>query len=158
MIVYFKVKNTYIEVLVDREDLHHLNENRYSVSKKLGGTYYLYDQKLKIYFHRKIMNCPNDRIIDHIDGNSLNNQKNNLRIVTNSQNTFNQKKTKSKVTSRFKGVCFYDRLKFKPWRAYINFCGKRIDLGYYKTEIDAAIAYNNKAMQLMGEFVCLNKF
>ena len=94
-----------------------------------------------IYMHRLIMNAPDDAIVDHIDGDGLNNKKNNLRLVTKSQNGMNAKK-KTKTTSKFKGVSFHKRT--GKWRAYGRsaLTGKVYDLGYYSLEIRAAQVYN----------------
>ena len=89
-----------------------------------------------------------DMFIDHIDGNKANNRLSNLRLATCSQNTCNQKKSKRKTTSQYKGV--YRR--GNRWGAYCN--NKRI--GSFSTEAEAAIAYNTKAVELYGEYACLN--
>lgn len=96
--------------------------------------------------------------IDHIDHNGLNNSKTNLRITDhggNQRNTLKHKKT----SSRFKGVCWHKGMKRKKrWVASIfdTLAGKKKCLGYYKTEKEAAEAYNKAATELFGTMACLN--
>jgi hypothetical protein len=93
-----------------------------------------------------------DPKIDHKDGNSLNNQKSNLRFASHIQNMANRKK--SKGISKYKGV--YWNKRNKKWKAQIKSNGKEIYLGVYEEEIDAAIAYDIKAKETWGEFARLN--
>ena len=92
--------------------------------------------------------------IDHIDGNSLNNRRNNLRFCNNQQNQFNQK-PRSNTFSKYKGVSIIRNRK-KLFRASIYFNGKSIYLGSFSSEIEAAIAYNKAAKEKFGEFAKLN--
>ena len=108
-----------------------------------------------IIMSRYIVNAPKGLVVDHIDGNPLNNKRNNLRICTNQQNTFNQglRKLKRK-TSQFKGV--YYRKNTKRWSAGITHNSKKHSLGCFDSEVDAARAYDKKAKELFGEFARLN--
>lgn len=93
-------------------------------------------------------------VCDHRDGNGLNNQKSNLRICTQHQNSFNSRK-RSGTKSIYKGV---SRLSNShKWRSYIVINNKQIHLGLFEVEIDAALAYNEKARELFGDFACLNQ-
>lgn len=92
--------------------------------------------------------------VDHIDGNPLNNQRENLRLVTHAQNLRN-KKAHSGSTSHFKGVS-WDKASNK-WRACIY--GERnttVHLGRFVSEEEAARAYDAKARELYGEYARLN--
>jgi hypothetical protein len=91
--------------------------------------------------------------VDHIDGNGLNNQRTNLRPVTEAQNSANRKKTGGR-TSTFKGVNWQKHA--QKWRAEIRVGGKNFHLGYFVNEQDAAKAYNAAALQHYGEFAKLN--
>ena len=97
--------------------------------------------------------------IDHIDGNKLNNNINNLRESTHQQNHMNRKKTKSingkPTSSDFKGV--YLNKRDKKWAAYIYIDGKKKHLGYHTSEIEAALAYDQAAIERDGEFAKTNK-
>ena len=107
--------------------------------------------------HRLIMSCPDDMFVDHIDGNTLNNTRENLRICTHLQNHRNKKKTrryKGRPTiSQFKGV---NRASKNTWLAKLQKNRERIYLGCYPTEEEAARAYDAAAREHFGEFAKLN--
>lgn len=88
-------------------------------------------------------------LVDHIDHNKLNNTRENLRICTSAQNSWNRQKVKH-GHSKYKGVNSRT-YKNKRWTA-----GKPIHLGSYDTEIEAALAYNEGALKYQGEFAALN--
>ena len=98
---------------------------------------------------RKIMNCPKDMVVDHINGDKRDNRKCNLRICTGPQNSYNRK-VNSNSTSGYRGVTWHE--KTKKWRASIYFNKKHISLGLFKDKVDAAKAYDNKAVELYGEY------
>lgn len=106
----------------------------------------------KIYMHKLLLKCSR---VDHKDGNKLNNQRNNLRSVTSSQNNMNQKPQKRKKHSKYKGVSF-DKSRNK-WIAYCKKDGVLINLGRFTHEKEAAQAYNLKAVELFGEYAYLNE-
>ena len=92
--------------------------------------------------------------IDHIDNNPRNNLINNLRPATYSENLRNTRK-KAKALSKFKGVTFSK--KDNKWVARIKLIDKRITLGYFQNEIDAAKEYDKAAINYFGEFAKTNK-
>lgn len=105
-----------------------------------------------VLLHRAVMK-PHRRVnIDHVDRDPLNNRRSNLRFATNSQNQANR----AAFLGRFKGVsfCIGRNLK-KPYRAYIG-NRKYQFLGYFKTEEEAARAYDAEALQVYGEYALLN--
>ena len=102
--------------------------------------------------HQFLINTPKGMHTDHIDGDKLNNQKENLRVTTPSQNQMNTSKRKN-MTSEYKGVSKIG----KRWRADIMFNYKQIYLGIFTFEKDAAIAYNNKAIELFKKYARLNE-
>ena len=106
-----------------------------------------------ILLHRVIMNCPNNKQIDHINGNGLDNRKENLRICTHAENGRNTKKRKG-TTSKYKGIYWYKAL--SKWSVRIRFNYKWIFIGYFNDEKEAAKAYNEKAKELFGKFAKLN--
>ena len=71
-----------------------------------------------------------------------------------SENQGNQQ-LQANTSSKYKGVSWHKRI--KRWSAKINYRKQAIHLGYFKDEIDAAKAYNAKAIELFGEYACLNK-
>lgn len=110
-----------------------------------------------IKMHRFIMNTSNGMETDHINHNRLDNRKCNLRVCTKSENQRNAKVRKDSV-SGYKGVSQRNTIiyKKKPWRAYITYQGKPKHIGYYRTALEAAIAYNTMAKEYYGEFAYLN--
>ncbi|ARO21566.1 hypothetical protein B2J90_29600 (plasmid) [Bacillus tropicus] len=104
--------------------------------------------------HRVIMKAKKGEQVDHIDMNRLNNQKENLRIVNNSQNGMN-KLVQNNSTSGYKGVSW--RKERKKWEAYVNKDNKRYRLGYFESKNEAAEAYNKKAIELHGKYATLNE-
>lgn len=103
--------------------------------------------------HRLIMQPPDDKLVDHIDGNGLNNRKSNLRICTDRQNSANSRKIANK-TSKYKGVF---RRESGRWRAAIRVNGKLINIGTFTDEMEAARAYNAMAVLYFGSFAWLNQ-
>lgn len=91
--------------------------------------------------------------IDHANGNKLDNRRSNLRICTRSQNAINNPARKN-TSSIFKGVTM--RKNGMSWSAQIAFNGKLINLGTFRVEEAAAKAYDNKAIELYGDFAWLN--
>lgn len=145
--------------IVDDEDYDYLNQFKWHASK-LSGKFYarryikLSKPSIKILMHRDIMKPEKVYVIDHIDGNTLNNQKNNLRICTHAQNMRNSK-ININNTSGFKGV-YWNKQNAK-WTALIRLNNKKIHIGYYIDIKDAAKAYNAAALKYHGEFANINK-
>lgn len=134
--------------LIDDEDFEEINKYRWCYS---NNGYAVRNKNGKIILmHNIIMK---DKLIDHIDGNKLNNQKSNLRKCTNQQNQMNRKKSKN-CTSRFKGVYF--NKKSNKWMSRLILNKETIFLGEFKTEEDSAKAYDSKARELFGEFARCN--
>jgi len=110
----------------------------------------------QVKIHRLIMERINPGfkgLIDHIDGNGLNNQRNNLRIATQSQNLANRGPQENN-TSGYKGV-YWDKERLK-WVAIIEYQGTKSHLGRFDSEIEAAITYDIAAIRLFGEFARTN--
>ena len=105
------------------------------------------------HMHRLIMNAPDDKHIDHKDGNGLNNQRSNLRICTQAENIRNQGIGKNN-TSGYKGVNWCTRN--NKWIARVGHKYERVYLGYFTCLIKAAKAYDKVALELHGEFASLN--
>lgn len=99
---------------------------------------------------RVIMNCPSNLEVDHIDGNTLNNCKANLRLATSQQNKFNT--SVRSLSVGHKGVIRHGR----GFKATITFNYKAHYLGTFDTEALAIAAYKKKADELFGEFALHN--
>jgi hypothetical protein len=99
--------------------------------------------------HRVLLDAAKGVEVDHIDGDSLNNQRANLRICSHQENRSNTRKHKDN-TSGFKGVSWSKAA--KKWTARL--CNKH--LGVFLTKEDAARAYNTTASERFGKFACLN--
>lgn len=109
-----------------------------------------------IKMHWLILPTVKPLMVDHIDSNGLNNQRLNLRQVTNSQNCMNQRKQLNR-SSKYKGVTF-DKAT-KKWFSQIQIDGNRYSkkhLGRFVNEIDAAKAYDAAAKQYFGEYARVN--
>lgn len=108
-------------------------------------------RRQRILMHHLIMGCKG---IDHINHNGLDNQRSNLRKATQGQNVQNARKRSTPASSAFKGV-FWDT-QSRKWKARLQCKGKCYYLGYHTDEIAAARAYDAKALEMFGEFACLN--
>lgn len=140
------------EILVDDADFEMLNQYTWRIHQR-GYVVTNLSRKLghkEVKMHRLITECPKGKIVDHADRNKLNNQRNNLRITTNQMNTAN---SKPQGDRKYKGV--YDH--YTKWKSVIGFEGKNIWLGSFNTPEEAALAYNQKALELFGEFAKLNE-
>jgi hypothetical protein len=102
-----------------------------------------------ILMHRAIMLPGPGFVVDHINGDGLDNRRSNLRVCTFAENMANQSRHRDSV-SRFKGVCWCKR--DSRWKALI--CGQH--LGRFDTEEEAARAYDRAALERFGEFARLN--
>lgn len=131
--------------LVSRHGWYVALDKRYD-PPKIKAVYGYIDGK-DIGLHRILMKPPAGMMVDHIDGNPLNNCRSNLRVCTHTENTRNQKKRRN-LKYGFKGV-FKSRKRFG---AMIHVEGKPIYLGQYKTVEEAHSAYCAAAVKYHGEF------
>jgi len=147
--------------LVDDNDFEWLNERKWCAHHTSCGLFYATrterdsnGKQRTVRMHREILNAPFALQCDHRDGDTLNNQKDNLRVCNSQQNHWNRRITAT-GTSRFKGVSWFAR--DKKWVAFIKENKKSKNLGLFGTEIEAAQAYNQKATELFGDFARINE-
>jgi hypothetical protein len=111
-----------------------------------------------VRLHRFLLEPPAQMVVDHIDGDPLNNRRSNLRVCRTEENLRNRRKTQKPTSSRFKGVWFAKAAAHtgKPWRAQCRVRGKVTYLGSFSTEEGAGLAYDLAAKREYGEFARLN--
>ena len=143
---------------VDDEDYEWLNQWKWSIYDTRGKTFYakrlvyINGKQTTLKLHRVILGLIDPKChVDHKDGNGLNNQRNNIRIATRSENNTNRHGWGSSIHA---GV-HLDK-QYNRWRAYIQKDNKHVHLGSFGSEIAAAEAYNKAAIKLHGEFAKLN--
>jgi len=106
-----------------------------------------------LYLHRLLMgDIVEGKQVDHINGDKLDNRRENLRVCTARENQANTAKQARPTYSKFKGVC----QSAGHWRAYIATSDKQTHLGSFATEGEAAYAYNLAAIERFGAFAKLN--
>jgi hypothetical protein len=147
--------------IVDDEDFEWLN--KFNWSAYFDGHNWYADRYRGIKMHREIMGLKKgDSIkVDHINHDTLDNQRHNLRLCSQCQNNCNRAANK-KSTSMFKGVSWKKGKLYKNrqyngiWVAQIKVGSKSIHIGQFVNEIEAAKAYDGMAKKYHGEFAYLN--
>lgn len=142
--------------LVDDADYLELSRHKWHVVLRSGGRPYAARRrgKRKEFMHRRLSAPPPRLECDHLNGNSLDNRRSNLRIVTRQQNILNRGMQKNN-TSGYRGVSF--NKKSGKWIAAIKNEGKLRIVGYYETKELAAVSYNTEAKRMFGIFAHENK-
>jgi hypothetical protein len=145
-----------LSAIVDDEDYECLTQHKWSVCGGKGKFYarrhshFEGKKSIHIAMHTQLMKTPKGMEVDHINGNSLDNRKDNLRVCTRAENIRNSRKKRKKASSIYRGVSW--RKVNKKWVARIQYNKKYIHLGYFDTEEDAANCYNEAARKYFGEF------
>jgi hypothetical protein len=135
-----------IEVLVDPDQLPLINHLTWM---ETDHGYVLNSQRE--YLHRVITQARCGQVVDHRNGNKLDNRRENLRVIDRARNVLNRR---AKAGRKYKGTRFHsDR---NQWSARISYQKKTYYLGYFSTEESAACAYNQAARELHKEFARLN--
>jgi hypothetical protein len=147
------------KALVDDEDYPKLSKYKWHVLKSHGNLYARTNvgkglHRLLPLMHTLILNTPKGKVCDHIDGNGLNNTRNNLRICSTIENHWHQCHKKKESVSNYIGVYWYPRS--SKWVTSIGVNGIRYFIGYYDREELAAHAYNIAAKYYFGAFAPIN--
>ena len=144
--------------LVDNEDFKMISKHKWYCVRNKGNNYARRNVGVKpnrssIEMHRVVLKCPNGMVIDHINGNSLDNRKKNLRVCTQAENTRNRIQRRS-CKNKFKGITFHKHS--KVWHAQICINYNNIYLGSFKNQKSAAIAYDAYAKRIHKQFARTN--
>jgi hypothetical protein len=154
--------------IVEPADYDELNRTRW-YAVKAGETFYavrsIYidsptleipnrKKRTTVKMHRQIMRPGAELVVDHINHDGLDNRRENLQNVTQRQNCQNRRDTKNRGRSKYIGVqrCEYH----KKWRVRIYINGKKVHIGYFDSEIEAAKAYDKAVKIYRGKLTALN--
>ena len=136
MVLYNKNGEEVARTIIDLDDVDKVKNIRWY----MNHNYVINRDERQL--HHFLMNCPEDLIVDHINHNTLDNRKSNLRVCTAQENSWNR--------SNVSGV--YKRKNEETWLAYIEVNGGRIHLGYFKTKEEAIEARRQAEIEYFGEF------
>jgi len=147
---------------VDDEDFEKLNKYKwFAWFCKSTNSYYAIRQtkgtpQIVVRMHREVVNCPKGKVVDHINGDTLDNRKENLRICTQGENTKNRRDKNKNNTSGLKGVCLrktkHKGKVYQTWVAQIGIDKKRVYLGSFKTKELAHEAYKEASKKYHKEY------
>jgi hypothetical protein len=147
--------------IVDPEDYDRLRKYKWHAQQSDRTFYAVHsltngkrEPRRNLQMHNLVINVPAGMYCDHINHNGLDNRKANLRPVSGVQSVWHRRKFKRPSRSKYKGVDWSADM--KRWRVRIRVSGKRIYLGSFENEIDAAKAYDCAAKKYHGEFAVLN--
>lgn len=145
--------------LVDDEDYDYLMQWKWHFKYDKNNIGYarrdkmVAGKKLRFQMHREIMKMGDSKLkVDHINHNGIDNQKHNLRMATHAQNLMNSASIRGKCKYLGVGIC----KKSGKFTVAVMANGKRVRMGRFINEIDAAIARDKVALEIQGEFACLN--
>jgi hypothetical protein len=146
--------------IVDFDDFKTISRFKWCVQDTRGNKKFYAKRSIRFggghsrveMMHRIILGVGPDKIVDHINGNGLDNRRINLRVCSISQNLMNTDKKRG-CSSKYKGVYRHSP---SAWTAYIGSKKNTIFLGCFKDEREAATAYDVVAKNKFGEFARLN--
>lgn len=134
--------------IIDKDDYDKVKDYKWCIKEGYVMTRRKSDRK-SIFLHRLIIENSNSEVIDHINGNPLDNRKCNLREATSQQNNFNMTNEGQGNNNR-RGTTFNKNS--GKWMAYIGVNNKRIHLGYFDTEEEAIKAREEAEIKYFGEY------
>lgn len=142
-------------VIVDDEDAQLFEGRKWRAVEQTRGKFYIRWQSrisgkfFCLYLHRLIASAPDGSVVDHIDGDTLNCRRSNLRIGDHVLNARNVGKIRNRsTTSRFKGVNWHKHT--RKWVAKIRHLGRQTHLGYFESEVEAAYCYDLASIKFHG--------
>jgi hypothetical protein len=142
------------ECIVDDSDFARLSKMQWHVVNFHGKFYaYITIDGRNRPMHRYIMRPRKGRVVDHINGNTLDNRRCNLRSCTHQNNICNSKLYRNNK-SGFRGVFKHGENRFT---AQVTSCGKTLYIGMFKNALDAAVAYDKVALEVHEDFGSTNK-
>lgn len=147
VVIYINSKYGDIKTIIDVEDLKLVNsyKNSWCINYKKGridGVRMKIQEngaRKQIWLHRVVLNCPLDKVVDHIDGDTLNNRKTNLRVVTNKENATNLSSSSSSK-SRYRNI-YFEKKKYG-----VRIANKRY--GRYNSLEEAICCRNSKLKEV----------
>jgi len=151
---YTAIKIKEFDVIISKCDLERISEHRWFPIRSRPNLIYFgfwtpRPNRKTIYLHKFLMGNPIDKVVDHINCNTLDNRRENLRICAQSENMRNVKKSE-KRKNPYKGVSFFDLA--NKWRARIQINKKQIHLGYFNSPEEARDEYINASKKYHSEF------
>ncbi len=148
------------EAIIDDEDFDRVSKYKWRANVTESGTYAVTWMRRTggkgrhVYLHRFLLGFPAGSLIGFANGNRLDCRRENLKFTTRSKSQINRSRSLSNQNG-FKGVSLVK--KTNKYKAYIRYRGVLIHLGMFDTANDAALAYNEKAVELYGKCDGLNK-
>lgn len=149
-----------LSATVDADDYDWLNQWKWRATARKDSWRYALrsvgprSAKTVVIMHRLITGAGPSQQVDHINGNTLDNRRSNLRIVDPSGNQANRRKRHGRTSSTYKGVGWHKGL--SKWQARIRVRGRRLHLGVFALEEQAARAYDEAATRHFGDLALLN--
>lgn len=143
-----------MSTLVDDKDYKNLIKINWYFHKKPKDVCGYAVSRTGFKLHRWLLNAKHGQLVDHINGNSLDNRRKNLRFVTPYQSAWNIKYNKLKKSKGCKGVSRVRNKRgiSKYWIARITVCGNRLYLGTFKNHISASRAYIKASKKIHGVY------
>lgn len=135
--------------MVDDEDFDMVNSLEWHLSDTGYAVRREENPKRTLRMHRIILDAEDGMLVDHINGDKLDNQKGNLRLCTNTQNIMNSSKLRRNNTTGYKGV---GRSKDNKFFAKIVVDKKQIHLGFFSSPTEASEAYKRASINYHKEF------